>query len=332
MKIFNIKRANLSHHQSHTCKWPLGFATAFALLTSTVHIPTFESILPATSGAAQAQMLAQTNWATIEQDLITEHNRVRQNPQSYIPLLEARLASMDSRGNIPNGCGRNCTLLTNEGQSAVREAIQYLQNQSPVGEIAFSSGIAQAARAHAIDQRNGATGHTGSDGSSSMDRVNRFEVPHAGVGENIAYGPSDAQDIMINLIVDDGVASRGHRTNIFRDSWAMAGAGCGSHATYGSVCVINYANAPRGAAAADRQFQIVNNGTVELQSLKVFNADKLNAPLPIGASRTIPLTDGCTVNLTIQLGGNYLPLYWNDVDLCAATLTIDGQNGFKVQY
>lgn len=326
--------------KSHLLKGSLTLATACALVGSGLHVPSFEvsdtgrnlSFSDRAQAQTTNQTTAQSDWATIEQNLISEHNRVRQNPQSYIPLLEARLASMDSSGNIPNGCGRNCTLLTNEGQSAVEEAIRYLRNQVPVGEMAFSSGISQAARAHAADQREGTTGHTGSDGSQPRDRVARFDVANAGVGENIAYGPSTAQDIMINLIVDDGVSSRGHRTNIFRESWGMAGAGCGPHSAYGTVCVINYANSPRGAAAADRQFQVVNNGTEELRSLKIFNTETLSAPLATGQSRTIPLSSGCTTNLTIQLGGNYLPLYWNDLDLCAATLTIDRQNTFRVQY
>ncbi|MEM6451737.1 MAG: CAP domain-containing protein [Cyanobacteria bacterium P01_D01_bin.105] len=247
MKIFNIKQTNRAIKKSHTRKWSVGLATAFALLTATGQMPILDSTFAGALSidASPAPAIAQSNWASLEQDLITEHNRIRQNPQSYIPLLEARLASMDSRGNIPNGCGRNCTLLTNEGQSAVREAIQYLRNQPPVGAVSSSSGIAQAAKAHATDQRNGSTGHRGSDGSSVMDRINRVGVGHTGVGENIAYGPSTAQDIMINLIVDDGVPSRGHRTNIFRDRWNMAGAGCGPHATYRTVCVINYTSSAR---------------------------------------------------------------------------------------
>jgi len=340
MKIFSSDYAARQFRRLHTRRWPLGLATAFALLSSSVHIPFLRSTIPSAASSAQAQMLAQSNWTTIEQNLIAEHNRIRQNPQSYIPLLEARLASMDSNGNIPNGCGRNCTLLTNEGQSAVEEAIAYLRNQPPVGEVSLATGIAQAAKSHAADQRDGTTGHTGSDGSRPMDRVDRVGVEHGGVGENIAYGPSTAQDIMVNLIVDDGVASRGHRTNIFRDRWAMAGAGCGPHATYQTVCVINYAYAPVGASrstsrevsAADRQFQVVNNGTVDLRSLKIFGTDVLSGPLQVGQARSVSLPNACTVNLTIQLGGNYLPLYWNDLDLCAATLTVDSQNSLIVQY
>ncbi|MFM7472032.1 MAG: hypothetical protein ACKO5P_11085, partial [Nodosilinea sp.] len=44
------------------------------------------------------------NWRDLERDILVEQNRVRQNPASYIPLLEARLASMDSQGYITNGC------------------------------------------------------------------------------------------------------------------------------------------------------------------------------------------------------------------------------------
>lgn len=317
-------------------KWQLGLAVSAAVIAAPfVSAPQklSSNILPLDifplDNAVQAQT---TNWATVEQNLIAEHNRVRQNPQSYIPILEARLASMNRQGNIPNGCGRNCTLMTNEGKPAVEEAIRFLRDQQAVGALTASDGVAQAAKAHATDQRNGALGHTGSDGSRPSDRLTRFGVTNVGTGENIAYGPSSAQDIMVNLIVDDGVADRGHRTNIFRPSWATAGAGCGPHEAYRVVCVINYADAPRGSAASDRQFRVVNNGSVELRSLIVSGNSVLDSPLAVGQSKNVPLSNGCKANLTLQLGGNYRPLVWSDLDLCAATLTIDGQNRFKVQY
>ena len=150
MRILGSKRIS-SFLQTNSARLRFGLATAIAITASSGALS--EALSGALSGAlpsalstdgwsanglpiairpAQAQMMAQTNWATLEQNLIAEHNRVRQNPQSYIPLLEARLASMNQDGNIPNGCGRNCTLLTNEGRSAVEEAIQALRNQPPV--------------------------------------------------------------------------------------------------------------------------------------------------------------------------------------------------------
>jgi len=183
-----------------------------------------------------------TSWSAIEQNMILEHNRIRQNPQSYIPILENYLASMNADGNIPNGCGQNCTMLTREGKPAVEEAIRYLRNQPPVGSLTLSPAIANVAKSHAQDQRNGATGHRSSDGSSLVDRFNRAGVQNVAMGENISYGPSTAQAVVMALIVDDGVADRGHRTNIFAPRWRLAGVGCGTHATYRTVCVINYAS------------------------------------------------------------------------------------------
>ncbi len=316
--------------------WKIGVALPAALLAvacARFPQPSSTATSPFNLGnTAQAQTTPQPSWAIVEQNLITEHNRVRQNPQSYIPILEAYLASMNPEGNIPNGCGRNCTLLTNEGKPAVEEAIQFLRNQPAVGALTLSTGAAQAAKAHAQDQSDGTTGHTGSDGSRPDERLARFGVQNSGSGENITYGPATAQQIMLNLIVDDGVPDRGHRINIFSPDWSMVGAGCGPHAGYGSVCVMEYAKAARGTSAADQQFKVVNNGSVNLLSLKVGGVDVLKGALAKGQSRDIPLSNGCKVDLTLQLGGNYRPLIWNDLDLCAATLTIDSQNGFKVQY
>ena len=65
----------------------------------------------------------------------------------------------------------------------------------------------------------GAQGHTGPDGSSPWDRMQRYGRLVSPSGENLAYGPFDAKDGIIQLIVDDGVASRGHRHNLFSDGY-----------------------------------------------------------------------------------------------------------------
>jgi uncharacterized protein YkwD len=41
-------------------------------------------------------------------------------------------------------------------------------------------------------------------------------------------------------MIDDGVASRGHRTNIFKGDFKMMGAFGGPHTQYQTCTVINY--------------------------------------------------------------------------------------------
>ena len=194
------------------------------------------ALFPSIGSIAQAQ-----DWSSLEQQVIIEHNKIRQNPQSYIPILEKRLASMDADGNIPNGCGSNCTFQTNEGQSAVQEAIQFLRQQQPLSPLKLSKGAAQAAKDHAVDQsENGGTGHVGSDGSDMGQRVKRYVKGITSLAENISYGQSTAQEVIMQLVIDDGNSSRGHRTNIFNSERNAAGAGCSSHPQQSTICVIDY--------------------------------------------------------------------------------------------
>lgn len=171
--------------------------------------------------------------------MVDETNFARTKPAEYVALLQDWAQSFDGKRVRRKG---ETTLLTQEGVSAVQEAIAFVQRQVPLPPLDTAQGLHLAAADHCADQGpKGATGHDGSDGSSSDTRVARHGQWLKTMGENISYGSQTGRDVVLSLIVDDGVPGRGHRTNIFSPEFAVVGVGCGSHRGYRVMCVMDYA-------------------------------------------------------------------------------------------
>lgn len=165
--------------------------------------------------------------ADFSDEVIAEINLARTAPQQYAQIV----ASQGGRGP------------SFEGPSAVAEAVRFLEKQRPLAPLTVSEGIRNGALAHVLDMGpTGGQGHKGHNGSQPWDRMARFGKWFGGAGENIDFGQHDARSTVIRLIVDDGTRGRGHRKNIFNGSFRVAGAAAGFHATYGSMCVIDFAN------------------------------------------------------------------------------------------
>lgn len=128
------------------------------------------------------------------------------------------------------------------GDRAVQEAIRFLEKARPLLPLTRSEGLNASALSHVLDQgATGARGHSGSDGSTPWKRMARFGRWSGHAAENIAYGRCEAREIVVALIVDDGVRDRGHRLNIFGSDFRVVGIACGPHAGYGTMCVIDFA-------------------------------------------------------------------------------------------
>ncbi len=156
--------------------------------------------------------------------VIRELNFARENPSHYATLVaESRPFHMIEHGR------------------AVDEAVRFLKKARPLPPLTLSTGMSRAAADHCAEQVEGQLGHDGNDRSSPGDRISRYGIWSATWGENISYGQKTARGIVLTLIIDDGVRSRGHRKNIFNPKFNYAGAAFGPHARYRTVCSIDFA-------------------------------------------------------------------------------------------
>ena len=156
--------------------------------------------------------------------VLRELNLARENPKLYATFAaEARPLHMIERGH------------------AVDEAVRFLSKAHPLPPLTLSPGMCRAAADHCAEQVAGQLGHDGGDRSSPGDRISRYGSWSTTWGENISYCQKTARGVVLALIIDDGVRSRGHRKNIFNTKFNYAGAAFGPHARYRTVCTIDFA-------------------------------------------------------------------------------------------
>ena len=61
------------------------------------------------------------------------------------------------------------------------------------------------------------------------DRIERYGEWNGMAAENIDYGAVTGLTIIMDLAIDDGVSSRGHRTNIFNKDAKLVGIATAPH-------------------------------------------------------------------------------------------------------
>lgn len=176
----------------------------------------------------------------LDKEIILEINKMRSDPARYAEEYITPLAKHYDRrilrypGDQP--------LLTKEGVSALHECVRVLKRQQPLPIMYPSPGLSQAARDHVKDQsKTGKTGHTGGDRSGMRERIERYGTWQVRIAENIAYGAKTAQQIVIYLLIDDGVRNRGHRDNFLNPDFKVVGVATGNHPQYGLMSVMDLA-------------------------------------------------------------------------------------------
>jgi uncharacterized protein YkwD len=174
-----------------------------------------------------------------ERDLLNEINQARAHPQIYASYLEKLKPQFHGKEYTPAG---QESLTTQEGWSAVENAIRFLRAAKPVAPLTSSQGLSLAALSLRKEQGGtGSTGHKGKDSSLIEQRVKPFGTWQGGIGENLAYGNESVRERVLLWLIDDGFASRGHRTRMMSADYKVAGVSCGTHPEFQAMCVLTLA-------------------------------------------------------------------------------------------
>lgn len=152
-------------------------------------------------------------------------NEVRTEPQAF---LENRLRPYVKEKGI-------------EGNSYAKSLIDDLKSAKKVNPLQSSPVLENLARGHAIDMGSkGKVGHNSSNGMTFANRL-RKKIKTGMIAENCDYGNSDPLDIVMSLLIDDGITSLGHRKNILHPELNWIGIAIEKHKTYRMNCVMDFA-------------------------------------------------------------------------------------------
>jgi uncharacterized protein YkwD len=223
-------------------------------------------------GHSQATKLsANTGLSADERDLLNEINQARAQPLVYAAYLEGLKPLFNGKDYKPTA---DSVFKTEEGWSAVDDAIKFLRAAKPSGPLSTSQGLCLAAMSHVKDQSGtGATGHKGMDNSLIEQRVKPFGKWEGGIGENLTYGKESARERLLTWLIDDGFTSRGHRLRLMSPDYKVAGVGCGPHPAFQAMCVITLAG-----------------GFVDLQTSKAEPSPQTKTAAPVTKSKTVKKT------------------------------------------
>lgn len=169
-----------------------------------------------------------------------EINKARANPARYAEMyIKPRLQHYKDK--LYKG-----KMKTKEGVAAVEECLKIMNAVKPLEPLKPEVELYKLAKEHTDKQSKTAeTGHDTPGGKSFDKRFKKLIKSGYTVGENIAYGEKTAIEIVVQLLIDDGVKNRGHRKNILEIKYTHCGISFGEHQKYRHMCTIDFYGIPK---------------------------------------------------------------------------------------
>lgn len=140
------------------------------------------------------------------------------------------------------------------------------------------------------------------------ERLRKYGNVVSCYGENLSFHCEEAKEVMIQLIVDDGVQNRGHRENIFNTEFNVMGCYTSPHKDFNQMTCIDYAGAFVVTGEVDpieKQMDIFLKEEVEFDMPEGVRSWKQNSKIQVQGNlakktvvRTLKMKDGREEPLT----------------------------------
>ena len=131
-----------------------------------------------------------------------------------------------------------------ENSSYLRSLYKDLKKTSGLPPFQVEEDLTAVAQGHA--DLSGRTGHVGHKNFAKRFAPLRGN-PYTAWAENCSYGYKDAVDIVISLLIDEGVKGVGHRLNILNEGFNSVGVAIYPHKTYKTNCVMDFGQMKRSS-------------------------------------------------------------------------------------
>lgn len=128
-----------------------------------------------------------------------------------------------------------------------KSLLRDLSRQQPLNILSYKNDLHMEAFKHADDMgKAGKASHNSSKGISYEKRTLHLMKTYNIVGENCQYGYNNPLEIVIDLLIDEGIANLGHRKAILSPNFNSVGISIQPHKKYEWNTVMEFGgNVPR---------------------------------------------------------------------------------------
>lgn len=176
----------------------------------------------------------------LEDEILAEINFVRTKPAEYAEMLEGLRKYYNGTTFIAPD---RAAFRTSEGTAALDEAITALKTVQPLDALKTVCADVRASREHLADlQKSGSFSHLGSNGSSPQERLKKYLAGNFTSNENIVGRNGTAREIVLMMVLDDGLPSRIHRKNLLDPRFKFAGVSNGENIKKMNLTVVVFSD------------------------------------------------------------------------------------------